>query len=352
MKKNLLALAVAAALIAPAAMADVTLYGTISASIESVKATGATDSTGGIKSISRVSSNVTKLGFKGNEDLGNGLKAIWQVEQEISIDDGGNRKGTFATRNSFLGLDGGFGKVLLGNNDSAYKALVKPVNPLGDTIADVCTGNAVFCRGDARLTNSAHYYSPNFAGFQAGLSYGTDETRATVGTERTNKDIWSLAATYSANDFSVGVGYDQRNDKNAVANNIDLSQSFWKVAGSYKFGDTTTIGAGFEREKNEKSTGDVTQNAWTVGAIQKFGAVGIGLAYAKLDESASSAKDGADQWTLTTTYDLTKRTQSYAYYTRIDNDDNATRTFGNAGLTGIGAGSNPTGFGLGMKHSF
>ncbi|BAK76299.1 porin Gram-negative type [Pseudogulbenkiania sp. NH8B] len=353
MKKNLLALAVASALIAPAALADVTLYGTISESIESVKATGAVDSTKDIKSTTRVSSNVSKLGFKGNEDLGDGLKAIWQVEQEISVDDGGTRKGTFATRNSFVGLDGAFGKAFMGYNDSAYKALLKPilVNPMADTIAEICTDKSVFCHGDTRLANSVHYYTPNFAGFQAAVSYGTDETRAIVGTDRTNKDVWSLAAAYSIDGFNVGVGYDRRNDKNAVAGDANLNQSFWKVAASYKFGDTK-IGAGFEQERNDTTTGDTKQNAWTVGAEQKFGNFGVSLAYAKLQESKSDAKDGANQWTLGATYDLSKRTQTYAYYTRIANDDNASRTFGNAGLTGVGAGSNPTGFGVGLKHSF
>lgn len=360
MKKNLIALALSAAFIAPAAMADVTIYGTMSASVESVKATGATDSTKDLKSVNRVSSNVSKIGFKGNEDLGNGLKAIWQVEQEISIDDGGTRKGSFASRNSFVGLDGQFGKVLLGNNDSAYKTLVKPVNPLADTIADTCTDKAVFCRGDARLTNSVHYFTPNFAGFQAGVSYGTDETRnALPNGERARNDRWSVGASYDIAGFNFGLGYDRTNDGaklgDSAANNAAINSSaYWKAVAKYTFGDTQ-IGAGFERQTTDyKAAGveDVSQNAWTVGAIQKFGAFGVGLSYVKLRESKSDAKDGADQWTLAGTYDLSKRTQTYAYYTRIDNDANQNRTFGNAGLDNVGKGANPTGFGIGMKHMF
>nr|WP_294863695.1 porin [uncultured Pseudogulbenkiania sp.] len=360
MKKNLLALAVASALIAPAALADVTLYGTISESIESVKATGATDSANDIKSTSRVSSNVSRIGFKGGEDLGDGLKAIWQVEQEISVDDGGTRKGTFATRNSFVGLNGDFGKFLMGNNDSAYKGLLKPimVNPMADTIAELCTDKSVFCRGDSRMINSVHYYTPNFAGFQAAASYGTDETRNTLGSgERVNNNRWSLAAAYEIAGFNVGLGYDRVNDGAALAdttanNGKYNSSSYWKAVASYKFGDTK-IGAGYEHQKRDykDATPDASQNAWTVGAEQKFGNFGVSLAYAKLQESKSDAKDGANQWTLGATYDLSKRTQTYAYYTRIANDDNASRTFGNAGLS-VGAGSNPTGFGVGLKHSF
>lgn len=353
LNKKLLAVAVSSTLLAPFAMADVTIYGTINESVESVKATGAANAANDLQSVGRVSSNVSKIGFKGTDDLGNGIKGVWQIEQEISIDDGGTRKGSFATRNSFVGVDSSYGKLLLGNNDTAYKSVLKAamVNPMADTIADMCTDKAVFCRGDARLQNSVHYYTPAYNGLQAGVSYGFDETRAVVGTERTDKALWSLAALYTIGDFNAGIGYDVRQQKNAVANNVDLDQSFLKLVASYKFGDSK-IGVGYEHEKNEKSTGDVKQNAWTISGEQKFGNLGVNLAYAKLGESKSGAKDGADQWTLGATYDVSKRTQTYAYYTRINNQDAATRTFGNAGLSGIGAGSNPTGMGVGMKIAF
>jgi len=353
LKKNLLAVAVASTLFAPFAMADVNIYGTMNASVENVKAKGATNPANDLSGVNRLSSNTTKLGFKGSDDLGNGMKALWQLEQEISIDDGGTRKGTFATRNSFVGLESDFGRVLLGNNDTVYKSIAKVglVNPMGDTIADVCSDKAVFCRGDARLQNSIHYYTKNFSGFQAGASYGFDEVRATVGSKRTDKAMWSLAASYVQDGLSVGVGYDVREQKNAVPGKVALDQVFTKVSLGYKFGDTK-LGIGYEHEKNEKSTGDVKQSAWTVGAEQKFGKVAVGLAYATLGESKSGAKDGADQWTLGATYDLSKRTQTYAYYTRITNEAAATRTFGNAGLGNVSAGANPTGLGVGMKVNF
>lgn len=353
-KKKLLAVAVASTLAAPFAMADVNIYGGINASVESVKATGAATAANDVKSIGRVSSNVSKIGFKGSDDLGNGLKALWQIEQEISIDDGGTRKGSFATRNSFVGLDGDFGKVLLGNNDTVYKSLGKAgiVNTMADTIADIAGGkDSVFGRGDSRLTSSVHYLSKNYSGFQAGASYGFDETRATVGGARTNKAIWSLGASYNANGIAAGLGYEVRQQANAVAANTGLDKTFLKLSGSYTFGDSK-LGLGYEREKNDLTTGNTTQSAWTVGAEQKFGPVAVGLAYAKLGESKDGAKDGAKQWTLGATYDLSKRTQTYAFYSRIDNDTKATRTFGNAGFSGVGAGSNPTGIGAGLKVAF
>ncbi len=353
LKKKMLAVAVASTLAAPFAMADVNIYGAISASVETVKATGSTNAANDVKSIGRLSSNTSKLGFKGSDDLGNGMKALWQIEQEISVDDGGTRRGTFATRNSFVGVEGDFGRILLGNNDTVYKSIAKAgmVNTMVETIADICVPSAVYCRGDARLQNSVHYYTKNYSGFQAGASYGFDEARTTVGGARTNKARWSVAASYAVDGLSAGLGYDVQQQKNAVAGNTNLDQSFMKVSLGYKF-DDTKLSLGYEHEKNEKSTGDLKQSAWTVGAEQKFGPVAVGLVYATMGESKSGAKDGADQVTLGAIYDLSKRTQTYAYYSRITNEDAATRTFGGAGLSGVGAGSNPTGLGVGMKVSF
>ena len=116
----------------------------------------------------------------------------------------------------------------------------------------------------------------------------------------------------------------------------------------------TQIGAGFERIKvTDRASDSVSQNSWTIGAVQKFGAFGVGLAYVKINDiSGEFDNSGANQWTLTGTYDLSKRTQAYAFYTRINNDEFSKIDFANNPIGGIGYGSNPTGFGLGLKHTF
>lgn len=346
MNKKLIAAALAGAFIAPVAMAEVQIYGAVDVSVESVSANGAANSANDVNSRTRVTSNTSKIGFKGSEDLGSGLKAIWQVEQGVQMD--GSGTDTFATRNSFVGLEGGFGKVLAGRHDSAYKTLAAVVNPLPNGVADICGGgttNALFCRGATRMVNSAHYFSPSFSGFSAGMSYGTDEAR----TADTNKDVYSLAVQYKANGVHATVGYEKRNDSIAKGYDTDL----WQVGANYTFGDTT-VGAGFERQNDQRvGMSDKTQNSWTVGAKHKMGAIGLGLAYVKLNESESNAKDDASQWTLAATYDLSKATMAYGYFTRIDNNDGAARNFAlNSLATGVAAGSNPTAFGVGLRHSF
>ena len=81
------------------ALADVTLYGAIDETLESVSARGAANSSKNIGQTTRINSNSSLIGFKGSEDLGNGLKAIWQVESGVAIDTGG---GNFASPSRLL----------------------------------------------------------------------------------------------------------------------------------------------------------------------------------------------------------------------------------------------------------
>ena len=111
MKKSLIALTLAA--LPVAAMADVTLYGQIKAGVDISKVKeGKTSS----KTATEIADYGSRIGFKGHEHLGSNLNAIWQVEQKTSIAGGDSG---FANRESFLGLEGGFGKVRAGNLNTA-----------------------------------------------------------------------------------------------------------------------------------------------------------------------------------------------------------------------------------------
>lgn len=203
--RNPICLALCLAGASAGALADATIYGTFNAALESVSSTGATaGSASDVRQTQRVTSNTSKIGFKGQEDLGNGVKALWQVEQEVSIDDGGARKGAWAGRNSFVGLEGGFGKVLLGNHDSAYKMFGYLV-PLEDGSADF-TGKDGLINRVSRLKNSVQYRSPELAGWLLGASYAADEARTqTSNGQRSNGQVWALAARYRQDALQAGV---------------------------------------------------------------------------------------------------------------------------------------------------
>lgn len=125
MKKTLLALAAIAASSASFAQSSVTLYGVVDASLESVK---------GEKTVTRVTSGnlaTSRLGFKGTEDLGSGMKATFNLEAPVTVDTGAAGS-TFWDRQAWVGVGGGFGELRLGRTDS----------PIGDIAGNVLSAQA------------------------------------------------------------------------------------------------------------------------------------------------------------------------------------------------------------------
>ena len=359
MNKKLIALAVAAAVAAPAAMADtsVTLYGQVKAGVESVKIQDGVSKT-------RVSDETSKIGFKGEEDLGSGLKAIWQVESRVRPDDGG--QGTFASRNSFVGLGGGFGAVKLGRHDSPYKSLTSgALNVAFDGIGDQASGgynptapgkgNGVFGQLDNRVNNVVLYESPNFAGFQGKAMYGTGEnkTASTATTpELSNTDVYAVSALYSQPMFDVGVAYEQ--DKNGTNGYSQLSggkiegykgYAALKLAGLY-------LGAGYEEIKaNDKYAAKGKQKGWLLSASYTIGAIVPFAQYGEVDDAGDNSDTGSKQYTVGVKYDLSKRTYARALYTKLDNEANATRDL-SVNNVGTVKGKDVSGFNVGIGHSF
>ena len=169
MKKSLIALTLAA--LPVAAMADVTLYGQIKAGVEisKVKLGEQTAAKLGHEKSSKTATEIadfgSRIGFKGHEHLGNNLNAIWQVEQNTSIA-GGDKE--WASRESFIGLEGGFGKVRAGKLDSTVKDSSDNVDQWESS--NGALNMSVFTRVDERAV-SVRYDSPVFSGFSASVQY-------------------------------------------------------------------------------------------------------------------------------------------------------------------------------------
>ena len=169
MKKSLIALTLAA--LPVAAMADVTLYGQIKAGVEvsKVKLGEQTAAKLGQEKSSKTATEIadfgSRIGFKGHEHLGNNLNAIWQVEQNTSIA-GGDKE--WASRESFIGLEGGFGKVRAGKLDSTVKNTSDNVDQWESS--NGALNMSVFTRVDERAV-SVRYDSPVFSGFSASVQY-------------------------------------------------------------------------------------------------------------------------------------------------------------------------------------
>ena len=169
MKKSLIALTLAA--LPVAAMADVTLYGQVKAGVEvsKVKLGEKTATALGKEKSSKTATEIadfgSRIGFKGHEHLGSNLNAIWQVEQNTSIA-GGDKE--WASRESFIGLEGGFGKVRAGKLDSTVKNTSDNVDQWESS--NGALNMSVFTRVDERAV-SVRYDSPVFSGFSASVQY-------------------------------------------------------------------------------------------------------------------------------------------------------------------------------------
>jgi predicted porin len=397
MNKKIIAMALAGAFLTPLAMADVTLYGFISAAMEGASASNDNSSaTNTYPGRAKISDQNSRIGFKGNEDLGNGTKTIWQVESSLkNFEQGGtNDKGesaTFGTRNTFIGLsDSTYGQALMGYYDSAYKRYTNVgANVMADTTADTMGDSGgvlnVVNRGNARLKNSAHYDSPVWNGLQAGVSYGFDEYR-TTGTGKDAARI-SLGASYTNGGLKVGAGYDRINDSTAslssstgfkLNNNqtsatstyVGTHTAYWSLAASYKFVTDTLLAATFERATYTQLNGvsDMTQNDWSIAAVQTFGNAAIKLSYNKLGSlnNATVGNPGdyeAKQWVLGATYNLSKQTQLLAYATQIENNKYQNVNFtvnslyttaasGTTSATNLSPGAKLRAIGAGIKYSF
>lgn len=286
MKKSLIALTLAA--LPVAAMADVTLYGTVKAGVEVSRVKNQGVKT---KTATQIADFGSKIGFKGQEDLGNGMKAIWQLEQKASI--AGTNSG-WGNRQSFIGLKGGFGTVRVGNLNTVLKDSGDNVNAWesGSNTGDVL-GLGTIGRVESREI-SVRYDSPVFAGFSgsvqyvprdnandkdkythkqssresyhAGLKYENagffgqyagsfakyadlkdNAERVAVGTTGAHpvKDyqVHRVVAGYDANDLYVSVAgqYEaaKNNDTNPATNGKKLEQTQVAATAAYRFGNVT-----------------------------------------------------------------------------------------------------------------
>jgi len=170
--------------------------------------------TGRGDSIPRVENPANRLGVKGSEDLGNGLKAIYQVELGVnfaSADDNipSGNNGGIAIRNSFVGLAGDWGTFLVGRHDTPLKISSGKLDLFVDTIADY---NGTVGFQDLRTDNTVAYISPSFSGFSvaAALISGGGATAGSglnVNSDGIN-EAYSLAAIYNNGPFYASAAYE------------------------------------------------------------------------------------------------------------------------------------------------
>lgn len=423
MQKKLIALAVAGLASAGAfAQSNVTIYGVADGSFESVSANGASSGTG-YASRTRIATNSSLIGFKGTEDLGNGLKAMFQVENQISLD---GPSGTttnsqsmgngWNTRDTFVGLSGGFGAVLAGyistpQRSTAAKYDLMPgatgsgssLNMIGRVnlggVAQGALGTtnnfdvSTAVGGGQSVTNNVGtifrsqalaYVTPVFNGFNGVIAYVPNENRDNTATGtgyKRNQYGWNAAANYANGPINVSLAYLKLNDIGAISAiggagapfSGDQNHTNWLLGASYDLSPSTKVSFMYDNFKGKLglSAGgevEVKRNAFYLAGKQSFGANEIVLAYMKNGDNKVSGlagnfgNSGAQAWSLRLAHNFSKRTQAYAIYTQIKNESNAVYDFnaidsvapaGTGGGVGtLNAGADPRVLGVGVRHNF
>lgn len=330
------------------------------------------------------------VGFRGREMLGGGLNAIWQIETRTRFDTGTGNPWA-GGRNSFLGLQGGFGTVKLGNMDTIYKEYGAQVGSFfGVSSGNVVSSSAILSThglgtdGGAgfdetgfhvRAPNSIQYETPEFGDFQAGIQFMPDEAKGNPTRPGLNSNLLSMGVKYEAGPLYVSVQHERHNDWLEISNQGGFALASTATGSK----DTATrFSATYELMKAHKLAFDISQMEWreTGGAAGEFDklkkrtwAVGWAaswggpwrteLTYVRSNEGSCSlvgggacSTDGLDANMISAGvgYTLSKRTLLFGLATRLDNGKSA--LFSQTNNFDPNRGADTSAFAVGMSHSF
>ena len=343
MKKSLIALAVLAASGAAMAQSSVTLYGVADAFFGSTKLT-----VGGVGErqtvLTSAGINGSRWGLKGTEDLGGGLKAVFQFESGFNLDTGTSAQGgALFGRQAYAGLQGGFGTVSVGRQYAAYDDLHGDTNQNYDAgTFNAATGSkgGVSANGMAdytsRLNNSIKYQSPNFGGFSGGVTYSFGENKNTATNVNGDAtDVASLQVRYANGPLLVGYAFQQEKQARVGVAGQDKNK-YNLVGGSYDFGVVKLV-ASYNTAKNDTFKDKEGQ----FGVVVPFGAAAVSAGYARSKSDGMGVSRTGNGYSILGTYDLSKRTRLYV---------GAVNT--KAYVLNAAAETKETTYGLGVRHSF
>jgi len=347
MKKSLLALAVLGAFAgAASAQSSVTVYGIVDVSISSID-DGAERTLG----MDSGRNNASRIGFKGVEDLGNGLKGEFVLENGFDVSTGqqaGNGRAAFS-RLAYVGLNGGFGTVRMGRQNSPFKTALDAIDPFkGGGIAGAINFTG-FGTSPERVSNQITYISNNFGGFQGSVAYVFGEE---AGVNSANNG-YAAQLGYANGPLNVQFAYASNNETDEMAGvppTTDVDTKHALIGATYDFGAFKLHG-GFQDttfEQNVAPGFETDVQSYILGATIPFGASAIRASYIQNNADIDSLDSKA--YALSYTYAMSKRTTLYTTYVRTSNDD-----LSDLGVTGYGdnvAGQSGSGFMVGVQHSF
>ncbi len=340
MKKKIIVAAIAAAVAAPmAVMADATVYGKVRVATQYMDRDGSNADAWGMED------QTSRLGIKGSEDLGGGLKAVYQMEFGSNVGDGVGKDGNFwSQRNSYVGLAGDWGTVLAGRHDTPYKISSGKLDMFGDTAADYDVGtgqvfspNGVGLFHSIRTDGAIAYISPNWSGFTLAGALVQTDTAGGFDDADDFASAYSLAGMYSNGPWFASLAYENLDGESlGVAGPLSDNDSKWRVG-------LGILGmAGFSASFIYEDRSDANyipgndKQSWQLQAAYDFGNNRVKAMYGDQDDESLLDAD-FDTWAVGLQHNFTKRTDAQVLYRSKDYD---------------GAGGKENVFALQLNHSF
>lgn len=357
MKKSLVSLAILAASGAAYAQSSVTIYGIMDAGIVAERG----GKNGNVTKVSSGVANASRIGFKGNEDLGGGLSAVFQLETGIKGDTGelDNTNNQLFNRQAFVGLSSkSAGTLTLGRQYTPwYNAFVQVGDPfqagLSGSAKNLFPGNGI----NVRNSNSVVYKTPDFNGVQAELFYGFGEQKESS----TGRQL-GVSIGYQNGPFNARLAYNNRNN-DAVVNNVvqgkDIGHNTllavnydFKVAKAYfMYGTNKGLNSVAYPNATAYTATAVAPSTdsrnWLLGATVPVSAAGSLVASWSSVDDKTFNRD-ADQYAIGYLHSLSKRTTTYLSYGKIKNKNGASFTVGNNAEVGSGDAA----YNVGIRHTF
>ncbi len=303
--KKILSFAIAAALVAPAAaMADSTIYGKVRVASDKWTQDAGIDAWG-------MQDQASRLGIKGSEDLGNGLKAIYQMEFGMAAGSAFNWSG----RNAFVGLAGGFGTAVAGRHDTPLKMSTGKLDLFADTAADYDQGgNHTNLFMDRRVDGAIAYISPSFSGLTL-----AGAVVQTLGTEDF-QDAYSIAGMYSNGPFYGAIAYEQLDEDNFGAPAENETQ--FRIGGGVLGWNNISVTGVYETRSDIGGVANDDKATYQLSGAYDMGMHRIKGMYGSADFDNTAGTD-FDTYAIGYQFSFSKRTDAQVLYNARDVDDAA-----------------------------
>jgi predicted porin len=356
MKKLAIALAALPAAAAVHAQSNVQFYGLVDAGVEVVNHASATGGT--ITRLTSGGQNTSRWGLRGSEDLGGGLKAIFQLEGGIFIDTGA-LDGALFRRQANVGLEGGFGRLVAGRSYTTVYDFILPFDPMGYapaySWATTGNGTGVSKYGMTTAFDNLLKYAKRFDnGLSVGASYGFGEVADAIG----GGQKYAVAAGYTNGPLGLAATYEHVNAATATTPRDETR--VYHLGASWALNKDVALKAGYRNFKLDSATGTADRRAdttWVGVNWQATPAVGLTAALYHVNVKDVPAGTDADptMLVLRAKYALSKRTDLYAVaaHARAKNDQTVGLTRDSSADGGVtGFSNSQTGAMVGVQHRF